>query len=383
MIKKIILLVCLILIIGVSFLYYQNFDKKAHQKTTIQFSSWGSESEIKILKPILAEFEKENPNIKIDFLHIPQNYFQKIHLLFASNTAPDVIFINNQYLPIYANANVLEDLSIYKNELETDKFYPKSLQTLSWDEKLYAVPRDISNLVIYYNKSLFDKKGVQYPKKGWTYDDFLDAAKKITDKPNVFGISFEEEPLFYMPYLMTFGVEEVPKFEDKKVQIALEKYADLRYKHKVAPLKENSASATMAQMFLQERLGMYISGRWLVPKFREDAKFDWDIVEFAGKVPMDSSGWAISKSSKHKTEAIKLIKFLSSSKSIEEFTKSGLIVPARIDVANSEIFLDGKSPNNAQAFLDVIETSIPTPVTVDYRQVLDTLKTNAEYLLND
>jgi multiple sugar transport system substrate-binding protein len=97
-------------------------------KINLHFSSWGSESEINILKPILADFEKENPQIKIDFMHIPQNYFQKIHLLFASNTAPDVIFINNQYLPIYANAGVLEDLSDYN--FEFDKFYDKSIETL-------------------------------------------------------------------------------------------------------------------------------------------------------------------------------------------------------------------------------------------------------------
>lgn len=54
-------------------------------RTVIEFASWGSKSEIDILKPILSDFEKENPEIKIDFMHIPQNYFQKIHLLFASN----------------------------------------------------------------------------------------------------------------------------------------------------------------------------------------------------------------------------------------------------------------------------------------------------------
>ena len=61
----------------------------------IVFSSWGSITEVEILKKIITDYEKENPNVKIKFLHIPQNYFQKIHLLFASKTEPDVIFINN------------------------------------------------------------------------------------------------------------------------------------------------------------------------------------------------------------------------------------------------------------------------------------------------
>ena len=69
-------------------------------------------------------------------------------------------------------------------------------------------------------------------------------------------------------------------------------------------------------------------------------------------------------------------------KNLKEFTKSGLVVPARVDVAQSEAFLDGQKPQNARVFLEVIETSKPTQTTIDYRQILDTLKTKAEYILN-
>ncbi len=380
-------LILLLFIIGVSIFCCVHFLKKADtlQKTTIQFSSWGSESELKILEPILADFERDNPDIKVDFMHIPQNYFQKIHLLFASNTAPDVIFVNNQYLPIYINAGVLEDLSGY--DFEFDKFYDKSLKALSRDDKIYAVPRDVSNLVIYYNKDLFDKYNVPYPKKGWTFDEFLLTAQKLTHRPEVFGVSFEDEPLFYLPYLTSMGVNDFSDFNDEKMQKGLRFYADLRNKYHVAPKKEESASATMAQMFLQGRLGMHLSGRWLVPKYRQEAKFDWDVVEFpkgekGSVVPLDSSGWAVAKSSKHKQESVRLIKYLSSKESLEKFTKSGLIVPARVDVANSKYFLDGEKPKNTCVFLDVIETSVPTPVTVNFRQVLDNLKNNTEYMFS-
>lgn len=386
--KKLILIIlaCLIIVAGFSYktLYCKN---KTSVQVTIQFSSWGSESEISILKPILNEFEHENPDIKVDFLHIPQNYFQKIHLLFASNTSPDVIFINNQYLPIYANAGVLEDLTNYGENFNYKDFYKKSLESLSWNGKIYAIPRDVSNLVFFYNKDIFDKYRVPYPKSGWEYQDFIKTAQKLTHKPQLFGVSFEEEPLFYLPYLMSFGLTDVPCFEDEITQIGLKKYADLRKKYQVSPLKQDIASATMAQMFLQGRLAMHLSGRWLVPKYRQEANFNWDIVEFpkgssGSIVPMDSSGWAISKSSKHKKEAAKLIQYLASSQSSKKFAQSGLIVPARIDVANSKDFLDGKKPQNARVFVDIIENTQPTPVQVGYRQILDDLKTKTEYMFN-
>ncbi len=353
-----------------------------NQNTVIEFASWGSKSEVDILKPLLEDFEKENSDIKVEFMHIPQNYFQKIHLLFASNTAPDVIFINNLYLPVYANAGVLEPLNNFD-----DNFYPQALEALSFKGQLYAIPRDVSNLVIFYNKDIFDKKHIPYPSKTWNLNDFLQTAQKLTDK-NTFGISFEEDPLFYLPYLMSNGggflPDEINKSESQK---SLNFYADLRKKYHVAPKNSESASATMAQMFLQGRLAMYLSGRWMVPKIREEAGFDWDIAQFPNGtkgsiVQLDASGWAVSKSSKHKKEAMKLVEYLSSKDSIEKFTKSGLIVPAREDVANSSVFLDGEKPEHANVFLDIISSSEPTPVSVDYREVLDNLKMKMEARFN-
>ena len=387
MLKKVFLIIGLILCL--SFIVYCCVLGLKHDsdKVVLQYSSWGSESEVSILKPLLKDFEQKNPDIQVDFMHIPQNYFQKIHLLYASNTAPDVVFINNQYLPVYVKAGVLEELSEYEKELEFDKFYPKAFWTMCWKDGYYAVPRDISNLVIFYNKDLFKKYNVPFPHKNWKYDEFLHSAQKLTHRPDVFGISFEEEPLYYLPYMMSEGLNGVPYYDDVKNNKGLLMYADLRNKYHVAPQRQESASATMAQMFLQGKLAMHVSGRWLVPKYRQEAKFDWDVVEFpqmanGSIMPMDSSGWAISKSSKHKKEAIKLIKYLSSKESMDKFAQSGLIVPARIDSANSTSFLDGKKPYNAKVFLDVIQTSVPTRVSVDYRKILDDLKTKNELLFN-
>ena len=362
-------------------------------RTHLQFSSWGSKSELEILEPILEEFEKENPEIKIDFMHIPQNYFQKLHLLFASNTVPDVIFINNLYLPIYADAGKLEDLTDYN--LTDEDFYPKATEALSRNGKIYGIPRDVSNLVIFYNKEIFDKNHLPYPNANTTIAEFLELAQKTTDKANgIYGISFEEDPLFYLPYLMSEGGGlladdgQTEILETTPSQSAISFYSDLRNKYHVAPKKSESASLTMAQMFLQGKLAMHLTGRWLVPKYRESAEFDWDIAQFpkgtkGSIVPLDASGWAISKDSKHKTEAAKLIKFLSSKESLEKFSQSGLIVPARKSSANSPSFLDGKEPKNAKVFLEVINTSKPTPVNRNYNEILDRTKQKLEKKFNE
>lgn len=337
----------------------------------IQFASWGSKTEVDVLRSVIKDFEEKNPDIKIEFIHIPQNYFQKLHLLFASNHAPDVIFINNQYLPIYANAGMLEPIK-YNQSLYDEKI----INALSWNDRRYAVPRDISLLVIYYNKDLFDKADVDYPKSGWSQKQMIKKALKIKKRTDAFGISFEEEPLFYLPYVMSEGGTFFD-LEDKKTQKGLKNYADLRKKHEIAPTRADIGSATMAQMFLQGKIAMHLSGRWLTPMYTQSAKFDWDIVEFpAGSngatVPLDASGWALAKSSKHQEEALRFIYYLASRESIKSFVKTGLIIPARNDVEFSD----------SEVYLRVLENAQPTPVSVDYNRVLDRLKIKLEKTFN-
>lgn len=364
------------------------FKKPKDNSVVIKFSSWGSQSEIALLFPLIKDFEEQNSDIKVEFLHIPQNYFQKLHLLFASNLAPDVVFINNYYAPKYIKAGLLEDLSSF---VDKEMYFSKSIEAFTYDNKIYAVPRDVSNLVVYYNKDLFDRYKIPYPNKNWTLSDYVNISKTFAQH-GIWGISYETEPLFWLPYLLSNGAgilsDDAQEFVLNKSQAldSLDFYVDIAYKYNAAPKKQESASLTMAQLFLQQKMAMHLSGRWLVPKYRQEAKFDWDIVPFpngtkGSVVNIDSSGYALTKSSRHKDEALRFINYISSKASLSELAKSGLIVPARKDVAYSDEFLDkNQKPASAQVFVDVIESGKVTPVNENYQKITDKLNTALEPL---
>lgn len=306
----------------------------------ISFSSWGSVTETQILNKLITEYEKENPKVKINFIHIPQNYFQKIHLLFASSTAPDVIFINNLYLPLYANH--LENLD---NIIDKKDFYTQALDAMSFEGQLLAIPRDISNFVFYYNKNI---TGEISP--NWTFEDFTNLIKSDTT-PDHFGVSYERDIYWASPYTLTLGFDKGIAF-----------YKNLEGKY--APTPAQVGSSTLAQMFLDGKLGLYLSGRWMYPKISATANFPFGIVTFPGVVSADASGWAISKNSKHKPEAIKFVKYMSSKECIDFFTQTGLIVPARLDSAKNI---------KEEAFTDAIKKSVPNNVDKNFSKQRDKL----------
>ena len=161
----------------------------------LTFSTWGTSSEMKILKPIISDFERIHPKVKIELMHIPQDYFKKLHLMFASNLAPDVIFVNNLNLPVYSK--FLEPVD---SGVNIAVFYKQAVDALRVDGKVYAVPRDVSTLVIYYNKSMFEACGIPYPSEKWTLDDLISTASKLKEK-GYFGISYEPQIYYMLPYL--------------------------------------------------------------------------------------------------------------------------------------------------------------------------------------
>lgn len=336
----------------------------------VSFASWGSVTETGIIKKVIADFEAENPDIKINFIHIPQNYFQKIHLMFASNTPPDVLFLNNLYLPVYADH--LEGVNEGVNEgvINRDNFYPAAIEGMSYKGKLLGVPRDISDLVLYVN---LDKTSL--PDMDWTLEDLTNKCKVLaSDK--TFCISYEDTLYWASPYLAYFGGGVLdnnlnPIINSEQSRTAIDFYKNLKVKG-YAPGKSQVGSSTLAQMFLDKKIAFYLSGRWMYPKISEKADFNWAVINFPqGESPqlVDTSGWAISKSSKHKEAAIKFVQYISSEKTSKYFAETGLIVPARKDTAK----LLNNNNHNEKVFLDVIKNSQSTPVSKDYNKFTDKL----------
>jgi len=354
-----------------------------NKKTTVRFSSWGSKTEYNILKEVIRDYETKNPDIRIEFIHVPENYFRKLHLLYASKTEPDVVFINNTYAPLYIRAGLLEDLS----QFNKGDFFKSATDCFTYDNKLYAVPRDVSGLVIYINKNI-----IKHPEIIKNIYDLKKYAKNVSDE-TVFGLNFETNPLFWIYYLEYFGggiLSDDGKniiFNSQDSIKGLEFYSDMINKDHSIPKKYQMSGMTSAQMFINRKTAMYLSGRWMVPKFREVVTFDWDVIPFpfdkGQKNLIDASGWAISKSSKHKKEAFDFVKYMSSKEVSEIFTKSGLITPARKDVANSPVFLDKNlKPKSSYVFVETMKNSKSTPVNENYAKIVDAIVTETEPVFN-
>ncbi|MBP8658154.1 MAG: extracellular solute-binding protein, partial [Fervidobacterium sp.] len=161
--------------------------------TTIKFmnfsSSGGNE---KYLDQWKAAFEKQNPDIKVDIETIGfGDYFTKLATVIAGGNAPDVFELNFENFSTYASKGVLYNLSklIQQTKYDLSIINKNALAAFQVSGTQYGLPYSFSNVVLIYNKDLFDKAKVAYPTDKWTWTDVLNAAIKIRALgPTIFGI---------------------------------------------------------------------------------------------------------------------------------------------------------------------------------------------------
>ena len=348
---------------------------------TITFATWGGTEELDIYAELISEFEVDT-GITVNVNHIPSagDYEQTLATLIAAGNAPDVFFINNISLPGFAVQDAFLPLTPYLEEIDLGDFFEGHLEAFQYQGEQVAIPRDISNMVVFYNADMFRGAGLELPTSDWTWDDFLDKARALTvdrsgdGEVDQFGFGYNTFWLFWQPWIWSGGGSF---FSDDHSELtlnqgasleALEFFVGLRCEENVAPTAAQAADRTAASMFADGDVAMITDGRWRVAPLNasEAVDFEWDVVTFphgpAGSiVDANGSGWGISSTSQNPDAAWQFIEFVASAEAQTRFTEEGLIIPARRSVGITEAFVrEDVPPANDLAFIEANETARPT-----------------------
>jgi multiple sugar transport system substrate-binding protein len=86
-----------------------------------------------------------------------------------------------------------------RDKVDPAQYYAADLASWAWKGKQWAMPMQSGGNAFFYNKEMFDAKGVPYPTKDWTYNDMLDVCRKLNDpKNNVWAIDIGQNSISYM-----------------------------------------------------------------------------------------------------------------------------------------------------------------------------------------
>lgn len=310
----------------------------------ISFMSWGTDQERQLYADSFLVFEKDNPGTKVNYIYTPQDYDTKFKTMVAGNQVPDVFYVPENQLVTYAATGKLLDLDPYvqQDPSLTADFVPGLLDFGKTEEgKLYAIPKGWEPFVVYINKELFQKAGVEVPTGDWTMEEFREVAKQMTvtegDRTTQYGTSLDT---WWGPWSTFVGNEGGEWFKDGKSNFndpavikGLTRMYDLFQTDKSAPSPSALTQSGLgtSQMFETGRVAMYPIGGWVVADYRKSVKFDWTAVEMPKGTtrinPIFSGMLAVGADSKNKDMAVKLVKFLMSKEGQKGVTALGLQMP--------------------------------------------------------
>ncbi|MEU1055216.1 sugar ABC transporter substrate-binding protein [Streptomyces sp. NPDC005876] len=337
-----------------------------------------------VWKTIIADFEKANPDIDVEYVGIASTEYQsKVDTAIQGGGLPDVGGVGAAMLAGFAAQNALDPLDdrLAKSALD-GKLNEDMVESLKaaggGDGTLYSVPTSANNGVLYYRTDLFDKAGLKEPT---SWDAFFEAAEKLTDKgKNQFGYTIRGgagsiaqalDAMYGQSGITSFWDSSGKKttLNDPKNVEALEKYAALYKKVTPAADLNNDFTKMVAQWdsgtigMLNHNLGSYQDH---VKAFGAD-KFRGipQPVGSTGKrvqVSNPVDGLGLFKSSKNKEAAWKFIEFATSHQQNSKFNESAGQVPANNDAAK-DAWISKAEPTKlaAEALTDGSTTIVQLP----------------------
>lgn len=149
--------------------------------TQISLSYWGLWEDKEIFAPLIQEYQKKYPNIKIDYQKMtPQDYREKLLARSKNGQGPDIFRFHNTWLPeIRELAAPIPNTIMTTDEFEKT-FYKIHQKDLKVDSYYYGLPLEIDGLVLVYNENLLKKVGIQTAPATW--DEVTDIVGRLTVK---------------------------------------------------------------------------------------------------------------------------------------------------------------------------------------------------------
>ena len=365
-------------------------------KTEITYMAWGYPSQLGTEQRLIDKFHEENPDVDVRFIMAPMSsYYDKVGIMFASGTAPDIMRVNPPHFAAYVRMGYLGDLDplmAADPDYDPADFFPAARDAGLYNARHYALGVLFTRSLVYYNKTAFRDAGVEEPWDAylagrWQWDDLVEKARLLTTRdeetgrPVQYGLNFIGRiyNVFDMTLanggrILTADASEA-LLDGPEVLDAVNWILDLRRKWQVAPTPEQGAMSLFS--FESGKLAMEIDSSGESPRLRDAiTDFEWDVAP----MPYGSAGaggshgahlLVMNAATKEAHAAWRFMTFVTGP-AAERLLGVELrrCIPTRREIAFSEEYLAAEEPPfNMRAFVADIDMPVrQVPVTEKWNE---------------
>lgn len=379
-------------------------------KVKIVFSDWHLVEPHweKALKEAIAIFEERNPDIEVELEYVSYAEKETKYITaIEAGVGPDVLHLGPIEVSFaqFASRGYFLDLTPFI-EAEgpgfLDPWYPVTIQAVTYNGKIYAMPGDFMSMILMYNKRLFAEAGLDPDKPPETWEEFLEYAKALTrdrDGDGVidtwgFGTVGAISPGFqlrFSPVLFSFGGDYLsPDYKcaamnSNAAREAFRFFVELYTVHGVIPPGvTNMNPGNVREQFAAEKVAMILSSGWgppIVKSIRPEV--NWDEILGFSHVPVKAgtdpkyrttawlSYWAINRNTKYPEAAWKLVKFITSQEMEQKWFRDANVLSSRRDV--SEVYKPILESPSASVIAAELARAKLVPLIPEWPQVIENI----------
>jgi multiple sugar transport system substrate-binding protein len=371
----------------------------------VRFLVFGDPEEIRAYRQVVADYEDESgDDVELVEASDRSDLIARLSTSIAAGAPPDIFLMNYRYYAQFAARDAIEPVTEQLEDspaFEREDFYPIALDAFRWRGEQLCVPQNISSLVVYYNRDLFERYGVPEPEDDWSWNTMVGHAATLTRDANgrqirpgdpdsggataaVYGLGVEPSIIRIAPFVWSNGGELVDDdakptrftLDTPQAQEALRGFLDLRLAYGAVPSDVEVEATDDETRFANGGLAMLLSSRRSTPLFRTITDFEWDIAPLPRWTQragiLHSDAFCITSASERKDTAWSFVEYALGPVGQATLAASGRTVPSLIEVSRSEAFLDPSlPPKRARVFLDGIPSIRVLPVVSTWPEIED------------
>jgi len=253
---------------------------------TITFATWFS-SRFPVIQQIASQFNKAHPGIKVVVEHEPGSttMLTKVLTELATGDAPNIVGLWGPWAKQIANTPGVLPLNsfIAHDHYNVHQFYADNVSTFTVGGKIIGLPADNDNLMVYYNKDLFRKYRVPFPKPNWTWAQMVHTAQVLNHPSqkyygflmfvgNTEGVTWRWEPFLWQAGGHLTNSQHTKATFDSPAGIKV-----MNFYLNLAKYSDVVARSEYENSFQSGHVAMTISGSWNPTSF-SNAKLNYGVV---------------------------------------------------------------------------------------------------------
>lgn len=367
----------------------------AEDPVTIRFAWWGNDARAKTTFEVIKAFEEQNPGVKVKGENTEFSaYWDKMATQIAGGDTPDVLAMSGSYPSEYSSRGVLLDLDKVKDQIDTSKFAPGTVELGQIDGKQYAIPAGVNSMAMILDPAVFKAAGVELPDdESWTWEEYQELSLQISQNSpqGTFGTSPMANDSFLAVWARQGGE---PLYTDDGTKLGISNARVTEWLEMNLDLQK-SGGAPSASQIVED--GAAQPEQTLLGQGKQAMKVSWSnqMNSYSGnelvmmKLPGESQkggAWlrssmeyGISAKSENTAAAAKFVDFLVNSEDAGKLIRSDRGMPVNLEVRAAVLPLLKDNQQKEAAYLDRIaemKLTAPLPFPAGSSATMEVLNRN-------